>query len=166
MKKKQKITKDTITEGFTISLALVDFIPVFFFLFTILLFSMKTYFNYFIMTGNIICFVSGIIKVIWKLIVVLKKKNVWWMFQQMRIGLPIGFTLIMMGLIFGWKHFSNTFYNASFYSRIFFTLWIIGMSLMSFFAVKLDPADPKANWIEQITNSIAQSFLCLAAYFL
>ena len=163
---KKKITKDTIPEGFTLSLVLVDFIPVLFFIFTILLFSKKIYFDYLIVMGGFICFFSGFIKVLWKLIVVLKKKNVWWMFVQMRILMPIGFCILMLGFMVGWKYFSDIIFDASFNSRIFFTLWIIGISLMSLFAIILDSSNPKANWIEQITNSISQFFLWLAVIFI
>ena len=160
------MTKDIVPEGFTFSLVLVDFIPVFFFIFTILIFSYKTYFNYLIIIGGFICFISGFIKVLWKLIVVLKKRNIWWMFKQMRIAMPIGFCTLIFGFVFGWKNFSKDICNASFNSRIFFTLWIIGMSLMSLFAITLDSSDPLVNWIEQITNTISQGFLCVAVYFM
>ena len=158
---KQKMTKDIIPEGFTLSLILVDFIPVFLFIITITIFSLKTYINYLVLLGGYICFFSGIIKVLWKLIVVLKKENVWWMFVQMRIFMPIGFIILILGFVIGWKNFSYSIYNASFYFHIFMALWIIGMSLMSLFAMTLDSSDPKANWIEQITNCISQAFLCL-----
>ena len=165
-KQKRKMTKDVVPEGFTISLVLVDYIPVFFFILAIIIFSLKTYFSYLIIIGSLICFISGFIKVLWKLIVVLKKKNVWWMFKQMRIAFPIGFSMIVLGFILGWKNFSSNIYNASFNSKIFFTLWIIGMSLMGLFAAKLDSSDPVVNWIEQITNSISQCFLCIAVYLI
>ena len=163
---RKKMTKDIIPEGFTLSLVIVDFIPVFLFILTIIIFTKKTYFNYLIVIGGFICFISGFIKVLWKLIVVLEKKNVWWMFIQMRIAMPIGFSMFLLGFILGWKNFSNNFYNAPFYSRFFFTLWVIGMSLMSALAIKLDSSDPKAKWIEQITNSISQCFLCIATYLM
>ena len=163
---KQKMTKDIVPEGFTLSLAMVDFIPVFAFFLTIIIITKKTYFNYLIIMGGFICFISGFIKVLWKLIVILEKKNVWWMFVQIRILMPIGFSMFLIGFISGWKNFSNSFYNSSFYCRFFFSLWVIGMSLMSAFAAKLDSSDPKANWIEQITNSISQCFLCIATYLM
>ena len=163
---KKKMTKDTIPEDFTLSLVIVDFIPVFLFIFIILVFSLKTYSNYLIILGGFICFFSGIIKVLWKLIVVLKKRNVWWMFVQMRIGIPIGFCILTFGFFFGWKNFSNIIYNASFKSKIFFTSWIIGMSLMSLFAIMFDSSEPLVNWIEQITNSVSQGFLCFSVYFM
>ena len=163
---KKKMTKDTIPEAFTLSLVIVDFIPVFLFIFIILVFSLKTYSNYLIILGGFICFFSGIIKVLWKLIVILKKKNVWWMFVQMRITMPIGFGILMFGFISGWKYFSYIIFNASFISRIFITLWIIGMSLMSIFAISLDSSNLKVNWIEQIINSLSQCFMLLAIIFI
>ena len=167
MKKgKRKITKDIVPEGFTLSLAIVDFIPVFFFILAVLIFSYKIYFDYLIVLGVLICFISGFIKVLWKIIVVLQKRNVWWMFVQMRIFMTVGFSIFTLGFILGWKNFSDYFYNASFYFRIFLTLWIIGMSLMFLFAIILDSSDPLANWIEQITNSISQILLCIGVYLM
>ena len=42
-------------------------------------------------------------------------------------------------------------------SLIFFVIGILGMVLMMVFAAKLDSSDVKANWIEQLTNGIAQA---------
>ena len=88
------------------------------------------------------------------------------MFVQMRIFMPIGFTILILGFILGWKYYSYLILNASFYSRLFFTFSIIGMSLMSLFAIILDASDHKVNWLEQITNSISQAFICLAIIYL
>ena len=163
---KKPMNKDTIPDNFTLSLVIVDIIPVLFFFITIISFSMKTYFNYLFIIGGIICFISGFLKVIWKLIVVLKKKNVWWMFVQLRMAMPIGFTMITIGFMFGWKNYSNIIFNAPFMSKLFFTFWIIGMSLMSIFAMRLDSADLISNWIEQITNSISMIFLSISVIYL
>ena len=156
------MSKDIVPEGFTLSLVIVDFIPVFFFIIAITIFSLKTYINYLVLIGGYICFFTGIIKVVWKLVVVLKKENVWWMFVQMRIAMPIGFTILIIGFVIGWKYFSFYIYNSSFYFRIFISLWIIGLSLMGLFAMTLDSSDPIANWMEQITNCISEAFLCIA----
>ncbi len=108
--------------------------------------------------------ISGLIKVLWKIIAALKKKNVWWMFVQMRIIFPIGFSMIFFGMIQGYKNYSNYIYSASFINKLFFSLFILGMILMSVFAVSLDQMNPKSNWIEQITNSISMVCLCFAAW--
>ena len=49
----------------------------------------------------------------------------------------------------------------SFPSVIFFAAGLLGMVLMTVFAFILDSADPRANWIEQLTNGVAQ-----AAFFM
>ena len=51
-------------------------------------------------------------------------------------------------------------------SVLFFAAGVIGMALMGVFAAKLDSADVRSNWIEQLTNAIAQAaiftgILCL-----
>jgi len=165
-KEKKGISPDIVPEGFTIPLCIVDLIPVISFLFNVTLLTQKTYFNYFYVFGGLICTISGLIKVLWKFIVVIKKKNVWWMFKQMRIIFPPAFLLYFIAFITILKNNSDLILNCSFYSKLFFTLWIIGMSLMVLLAIKLDSSDPKANWIEQITNSVSQIFLCLAIAFL
>ena len=165
-KQRKRMSPDMVPEGFTVSLCIVDLIPVICFFFSVIFLAEKTYYNYLFVFGGILCTISGLIKVWWKFIVAIKKKNVWWMFKQMRIIFPVAFLLFFIGLITILKNYSGTILNASSYSKFFFTLWIIGMSLMTLFAIKLDSSDPKANWIEQITNGISQIFLCLAIKFL
>ena len=165
-KQRKRMSPDMVPEGFTVSLCIVDLIPVICFFFSVIFLTQKTYFNYLFVFGGLICTISGVIKVWWKFIVAIKKKNVWWMFKQMRIIFPVGFLLFFIGLISILKNNSDTILNANLYSKIFFTLWIIGLSFMTLCAIKLDSSDPKANWIEQTTNGISQIFLCLAIKFL
>ena len=163
--KRKNITKDTIPEGFSISLAIVDFLPVIFFCFAILIFSYRaSLYSYPIILGAIISIISGLIKVLWKIIAAVKKKNVWWMFVQMRIIFPIGFSMIIFGMIKEYKNYSSYIYSASFTNKLFFYLFVFAMILMSIFALTLDQSNPKSNWIEQITNSIAMVCLCFAAW--
>lgn len=154
-----KMTKDIVPEGFTLSLALVDALPVLFFggsmilvgiLFESTLFSL----------GALLCLWAGAAKVIWKIIVVTRKKNVWWLFMQMRIVMPVGFTLMLLAVIIGWSKIDRVAVLAavvSFPSVIFFAVGILGMVLMGVFASKLDSSNVRANWIEQLTNGLAQA---------
>ena len=41
---------------------------------------------------------------------------------------------------------------------VFFGLGALGMVLMTVFALRLDPRDPKANWLEQAVNGAAQLY--------
>ena len=44
---------------------------------------------------------------------------------------------------------------------IFFVIAILGMVMMGIFAFTLDSGKAKSNWIEQITNAIAQCSLMI-----
>lgn len=114
--------------------------------------------------GAIISFISGTVKVLWKIVAALKKKNIWWMFVQMRIVMPIGLLVLIAVFISAVKHtdFSLLLHTAVslpyiIFFTFFFTLGLLGMILMSVFAFTLDSSKPKSNWIEQITNGISQA---------
>ncbi len=166
---KTKMTKDTIPQDFTVGLALVDAVPVLFFMLACL-FVFLTTGAITILIGGVLAFASGLIKVIWKMIVALKKKNVWWMFLQMRFVLPIGMLLAIIGFVC-WACLANDpetfakFGNVA--SIVFYALTLVGMAAMVVCSIKLDSSDKKSNWIEQICNSFAEFSLfiaCLVAF--
>ena len=68
-RKQPTITKDTVPEGFTLSLALVDAVPVLLFAVAIVLLGIKASMSPLIILGGILCFIGGAIKVLWKVIV-------------------------------------------------------------------------------------------------
>ena len=70
------MTKDTVPENFTLSLALVDALPVLFFGGSMILIGLL-FKSVLFMIGALLCFWAGAAKVVWKVIVVTKKKNVW-----------------------------------------------------------------------------------------
>lgn len=152
------MTRDSLPQDFTIGLALVDAIPVLFFALTFIILG-SIFESIMFIAGAVLCFIAGAAKVLWKLIVVIKKKNVWSLFVQMRILMPIGFLLMVAGLIFegggisSYRILQGLF---SFPSVLFFCVGILGMVLMIIFAAKLDSSSVKANWLEQLTNGIAQ----------
>lgn len=159
MKKRQKMTRETIPEGFTLSLALVDALPVLFFCASMMVLG-RLFSSPLFLVGAALCSLAGAAKVLWKVIVVLKKKNIWFLFLQMRILMPIGFALMLISLIVKRSEIRFARLGAAFTSMpsmIFFIIGILGMVLMMVFAAKLDSSDVKANWIEQLTNGIAQT---------
>ena len=159
MSNKPKMTKDTIPENFTLSLALVDALPVLFFGGSMILIGLL-FGSPLFMIGAALCFWAGAAKVLWKIIVAAKKKNVWWMFLQMRIVMPIGFALMIFSVILNRNAIDLSAVFAaviSLPSVLFFAVGVIGMVLMGVFAAKLDSADVRSNWIEQLTNAIAQA---------
>lgn len=167
MSNNSKINKNVVPENFTIGLSLVDLIPVLLFGCSFIIIGKRIESILFIV-GAGICLVSGFVKVLWKIIVCIKQKNVWPLFMQMRIAMPIGFLIILLSFFMNLKNINMPLLFQriiSFPSCIFFVLGIFGMILMSIFAFKLDSSDSKSNWIEQITNSIAQAFILLGIIF-
>ena len=82
-------------ENFTIKLALVDAIPVIFFLLNTL--CIQTIFkSYLFCLGVFICVLLGCCKVLWKILIALKKKNRMILSKQMRFLIPLGFFMILL----------------------------------------------------------------------
>lgn len=159
MDKKQKMTKDMVPENFTLSLALVDALPVLFFGGSMILIGLL-FDSPLFLTGAMLCFWAGAAKVLWKIIVAAKKKNIWWLFMQMRIVMPVGFLLMILAVVLNLKKINMAAVLSSVVSFppvIFFVLGVIGMTLMGVFASKLDSSDARSNWIEQLTNTAAQA---------
>lgn len=155
---RNKVTKDSVPEGFTLPLCFVDAVPVIFFGLDCILLGRKADSVLFII-GALLCLFAGACKVLWKFIVVLKQKNIWNLFIQMRICMPIGFVMMLVSAVMKRELIASGALVRGFCSYpsvIFFVLGILGMTLMMVFAFKLDNADLKANWIEQLTNGIAQ----------
>lgn len=158
MRKNVKMTKDTVPEGFSVNLALVDFLPVLFFGGTSILLGLILK-NTVVVIAAAVTFLSGFIKVLWKIIVATEKKNVWWMFLQMRIIMPLSMIALIAGIAFSIISGKSGDLGGRLFlmpQSVLFIMGILGMCLMGIFASRLDSADPKSNWIEQITNSLAQ----------
>lgn len=156
--KNNKINKDTVPENFTVSLALIDAIPVLFFGASMMVISFM-FDSLLFLIGAVVCTVSGAIKVLWKIVVALKKKNIWWMFLQMRIAMPLGFVMIIASLFVNRANVSISgivHTIIAFPSVIFFSIGLIGMLMMIVFSFVLDSTDVKANWTEQLINGMAQ----------
>ena len=159
----KKMSKDVVPEGFTLSLALVDALPVLFFSSGMIVISIL-FGSILFMIGAVLCAFAGAAKVVWKIIVVLRKKNIWWLFVQMRYLMPIGFLLMLISLFTDRSRINGAaVWTAicSMPSVIFFVVGILGMAAMIVFSVKLDSSDVKANWTEQFTNGMAQAAIFL-----
>lgn len=168
MSHKPKMTKDIVPDDFTLSLAIVDALPVLFFAGSMILIGV-IFANPLFLLGALLCFWAGAAKIIWKIIVATKRKNVWWLFLQMRIVMPIGFLLMIAAVLLNLNAIDiNTVLSAilSLPSVIFFAIGVLGMVLMGVFAAKLDSSDIRSNWIEQITNALAQAAIFIGIMLL
>ena len=156
---KTKMTRDVVPENFSLALALTDAIPVLFFGGSMIIVSILFKSPLFLF-GALMCLFAGAAKVLWKIIVVLKKKNIWWLFLQMRILMPIGFAAMIAAAFISRSgvDFSAIMHRATgFPPVIFFAAGILGMIMMFIFAFTLDSSSAKANKLEQLTNGIAQA---------
>ena len=159
------MNKDSLPEDYTLGLAAFDAVPVLLFGLASRLLARMTG-SVLVMLGGVICFVSGMLKVLWKFLVVLRRKNVWPLFVQMRIGMPAGFMVMLMGLIAGLTK-KDKKERAAVRKAVlrpapitFLLLSAAGIGAMIFCGKRLDPAQARANWIEQSCNTAAQgSFL-------
>lgn len=157
-KERVSMSKDIVPDDFTLGLAIVDALPVLFFGASIIAIALMFQSPLFFI-GALVVFLAGAIKVLWKIIVVIKKKNVWWMFVQMRIFMPIGMIIMIVSLIVNRRAIDGAaVWQAvtSMPALVFFVIGFAGMVLMTVFAIKLDSSDSKSNWIEQIVNTVAQ----------
>lgn len=150
-------------ENFPISLALFDAVPVILFSIAMIIIAVN-YNNWIFITGAALCTFAGLGKVIWKIIIAATKKDIVLLNRQLRFVMPLGFLCIITGLITGmdkagwvllWRNITT------FPQIILFIITFAGMVMMGVFAKKLDPAKIKSNWIEQITNAVAQGCLLI-----
>lgn len=146
-------------EDFSIGMALFDAVPVI--LFSIEVFMIAVHFhNKIFIAGSLLCICGGLGKVIWKIIIAASGKDIVPLNRQMRVVMPIGFLGMILGAVTGMSRQSWTALGGkiiSFPAVIFFGVTLIGMSMMGVFAKKLDSTKVRSNWIEQITNAVAQA---------
>ena len=148
-------------EGFTLSLALVDALPVLLFGGSSILIGL-IFKSPLFLVGACLVFLGGFLKVLWKIVLATKKKDVPFLNKQMKYTMLTGFALIVVSLIANAKRISFSAMGAaltSLPSCIFFLLFVAGMVTMGVLAKKLDSSVAKNNWIEQCVNATAQ--LCL-----
>ena len=155
-------------EGFTLSLALVDALPVLFFGISCILIGLLYKSPLFII-GACFAFLGGLGKVLWKIFLATSKKDILFLNKQFRYTMSLGFLLILLSLIVGFKtiNFGNLWHCViSWPSVIFFLLGLSGMVTMGVLAKKLDSTQAKNNWIEQCVNAFAQLCIMLGILFL
>lgn len=157
-KVRKRMTKDTIPEGFSVPMALVDLLPVVFFGLSAVK-AGSLFHSTLFMAGAVICLLSGVVKVGWKLIAAVFQRNIWPMFVQMRVLMPVGFLTMFAALIVDRAGLNGEAMLAKlsgFPACLFFLAGALGMILMLVFAFRMDSSDPKVNWMEQTVNGFAQ----------
>ena len=155
-------------EGFTLSLALVDALPVLLFGASILLIGILYFRSPLFLIGAAFSFLAGFLKVLWKILLAAKGRDIVLLNRQFRVLMTCGFLLIILSLVLHAKSISfPAVWRAisGFPSALFFLLWFVGMLLMGILGRKLDSTKASSNWIEQGVNAAAQLFLLLGILF-
>lgn len=155
-------------EGFTLALALVDAIPVLSFGISMVIIADRFDSNIF-KCGAIMSVLAGCMKVAWKLILGIWKKDVRWLNKRFASMMASGFLMMLIAIIFNFSKISWAGVGAaivSLPSLLFFIAWIGLMGFMGWFRKhKFQNDDAKSNWTAQIINAIGQTCLLLGILF-
>lgn len=157
-KKESKSNQISVPEGFTLSMALVDCLPVIFFSISFGILATR-FDSYIFRIGVFLVILAGLLKVGWKFVIALFQKNLNILNLQMRFVMPIGFLLILISLFIDhnkWSFTAISRHMTNMPTAIFFLGGIIGIALLMWFAKHSNSGDAKANWKEQIINSFTQ----------
>ena len=152
---------------YTLGLALFDIVPVLAFLAAgIVLWTMWS--DRLLLAGVICSFIAGMSKVLWKLLVVVKRRNNAALTGIFHILMPAGFALMMLAVIL--STVKTVAGGGAFAESAMAGLWrgltmkpavwcflggFAGMCLMGYLGSHMDDS-ARANWIEEIVNAAAQ----------
>ena len=149
-------------EGFTLSLALVDAVPVLLFGASVIMIGAKSGHPLFII-GAALSFLAGCCKVAWKLILALKNKNVKWLNKGFLPLMGAGWILILVSLVLLKSGGYDTAWAGGLIKIpgvLLLGLWVILMGFMVWYRKKrFKNDDAKSNWTAQIINAAAQAAL-------
>ncbi|MQN00602.1 MAG: hypothetical protein DUD27_06315 [Lachnospiraceae bacterium] len=152
-----------VPEGFTLGMAILDFIPVIFFIISSFVIAMR-FESVLFRIGVFFVILAGILKVLWKFIIVLAHKNIRFFNRQMRYLMPTGFLLAFIALFVDknrWSFPSVLHFIITPPSLIFFIAGACGIATLAWYARHLNGNDAKANWKEQAINSATQFLIML-----
>lgn len=154
----------SVPEGFTLSMALMDCLPVAFFCVGAGVLATR-FDSPLFRVGVVLVVLAGVLKVSWKLVLALARRDVRFLNRQMRYLMPVGFVLALVSLVVDrakWSLVAVLAHVTAMPSLLFLVAGVAGMFLMDWFARHLDGRDAKANWREQAVNGISQLCIMLA----
>ena len=155
-------------EGFTVALALVDAIPVLSFgISTVILAS--RFDSPLFLAGAALSVLAGCMKVAWKLVLGIAKKELRWLNKPFVPMQAAGFLMMLVSFVLGFGRISWSAVGAavlSLPSILFFAAWLGLMCFMGWYRKnKFRNDDAHSNWTAQIINAIGQTCLLLGILF-
>ena len=155
-------------EGFTLSLALVDAIPVLSFGISMVIIASR-FDSPLFTVGAGLSVIAGCCKVAWKLILGIWKKDLRWLNKPFVPMQATGFLLMLVSFVvgFGRIHWGGVLAALTgFPSLLFFIGWIGLMGFMGWYRKnKFKHEDAASNWTAQIVNAVGQTCLLLGILF-
>lgn len=149
-------------KSYTLGLALFDAVPVIVFLLSgIVIYTMFR--SQVFLIGVLSAFAGGLSKVIWKLIIVTRKKDVTWLTKAFWILMSGGFGIMLLSVIIAaiadpaGGTLAGLWHGLTMHPAwIFFLTGFAGMCLMGYLGAHMD-ASARSNWIEEAVNTLAQT---------
>lgn len=153
---------------YTMGLALLDIMPVLLFLASgLIMYSM--YGSPLLLAGVLACFTGGLCKAIWKMIVVVRKKDLPGLTRMFHILMPAGFALMILSVLAGGKAAISGLWRSltMMPAAILFIAGFVLMCIMGYLGSHMDNS-ARSNWIEELVNTLAQLAVLagvIAVYF-
>lgn len=147
--------KDEYKE-YTMGLALFDIMPVLLFLASgLIMYSM--YGSMLLLAGVLSCFTGGLCKAVWKMIIVISKKDLTGLTRAFHILMPAGLALMILSVPAGGRAaFSGLRRSITMMpAAILFIAAFALMCLMGYLGSHMDNS-ASSNWIEELANTLAQ----------
>ncbi|MDD6351680.1 MAG: hypothetical protein PUG16_04700 [Lachnospiraceae bacterium] len=155
-----------LPEGFTLSMALVDCLPVLFFCLASGILAYR-FDSILFRIGILLVILAGAMKAGWKFVIALLHRDLRFLNRQMRYLMPIGFLLMLLALFVDrsrWSIKAVLSHITHFPSLFFFLLGFLGILFLIWLAGHQNNREAKANWKEQIVNSFAQACFLLGIW--
>ena len=155
-------------EGFTLTLALFDAVPVILFGISMMIIAGRFGSPMFI-SGGVLSLLAGCFKVLWKLILGVSKKDIVWLNKSFVPLQCTGFLLILLSFILDfrriqWEKVMSRITSVP--ALLFFILWLVMMGVMVWYRKKrFQRDDARKNWTAQIINAAGQTALFLGILF-
>lgn len=155
-------------EGFTLSLALLDFVPVAAFGVAVVIVAVAFNSPLFL-AGAIISLAAGMCKVLWKLILGSSGKDVKWLNKGFVPAQSAGFLLMLVAAVLNIKRINFAVLGAAVTGMpqlVFFIAWAGLLSAMVWYKKnRFECYSARANWTAEIINSVGQCSLLAAVLF-
>ena len=116
----------------------------------------------------VVCLLAGAGKVLWKLLIALRGRDVQLLGAQLRYLMPAGFALMILGAVLSNRAAVRGVCSGAIRmpSAVLFALAVLGLIAMIVCAKKFDRHDVRGNWIEQGVNAFAQGCFLLGVLLL